>query len=355
METTGADTGSSIGAVPATHRLAEAGTVEAIFEDLRRIRERGGVSRADDEALAATLEMLSPGVIVIDDDLRLMARNIVLTHVRRVCAKAAQEPSAEPCALAAAESLQTIMQKPAEDGRKVASIRRSAQAQHGCHLTVDGVRKREDTLLQKVAIDLHADLVASLEKRGPQTVEEIARYIPEEVKDAWENLDDGLRRIYRAAPVNDQQYRDELVLWMLYDVAHMQFWFGRMLGVRMRSQQLSRVDMYFADMAGLVMSKAFAYYDDRAIVNRILTDVGRQQKSAFLEQLQQHPEGPNILRRWKEWISSCHAECAYQRTYQTRLLCEPHELTYVLYIFTDVYADLVSGELDENLKLEFNA
>lgn len=346
---------STIGSVPAIRRLAEAGTIEAIGEDLRRIRERGGVARADDEAFAATLEMISPGVEIVDDDLRLMAHNIVLTHVRRVCTSVAHGPSAEPCALAAAESLQTTMQKPAEDSRKVASIRRLAQAQHGCHLTVDAIRKREDALLQKVANELHADLVASLEKRGPQTVEEIARYIADEVKEVWENLDDGLRRIYRVAPVNDQQYRDELMLWMLYDVAHMQFWCGRMLGVRSGSQKLSRVDLYFADIAAVVMVTAFGYYNDRAIVNEILTSVGRQQKSAFLDQLQHHPEGPGIIRRWKEWISSCHGECAYQRTYRTKLLCEPHELTYALYIFVDLYSDLLSGELDESLKSELNA
>lgn len=340
--------------VPSTRRSAEPGTLNAIREDLRAIREDGGVNQAHDDALIAILAMLAPGAPEVTDDNRQMARNLVLTHVRRVSADADHRAGDDACALAAAESLQTIMTRTAGDDRKVATIRRGTQTSRGCHLSLDGLRKREDVLLVEVAEAVHADLVAALEKRGPQTVEEMARYIIEDVREAWESIDDGLRRLYQVAPMTDSQSRNSIVLSMLYDVAHMQYWFGRMIGIRMRVQQHSRVDLLFADTAAVVMSQAFGQYDDKQTVNQILTEAGRYEKRDFLDRLLDHENGQDIFRRFSEWVSGCHTECAYQRTYSVGLLCPPHQLAFALYMFIDVHEDLLSGALEEDLKVEFN-
>jgi hypothetical protein len=155
--------------VPSTRRVAEPGTIDAFAEDLRAVREAGGIFRAGTASFAAVSAYLSPHLAQPDEDTLVTARNLTATHTRRTCLTVREHSHADAWGQAASESVRTILLRPADDDRKVSSIRRVVQAAHDCHLSLDGLRKREDVVLRAIAEAVHADLVAAREQQGPVT------------------------------------------------------------------------------------------------------------------------------------------------------------------------------------------
>ena len=336
--------------MPVLQRSAPSGSVEVISEDLRLAREAGGLAEASAEQLEGTLAML--GVTAADDletALRA-ARAMLATHVRQTC-EAVFTAETDVCSHAAALSLGASLVRPSSS-LKLATIRRAALAEAGCHLTLDGLRKREDGLIQRVATAAHADLLERQRERGWRTVEEAVRHSGELIETVHDELHDGLPLLYALAPTTDEQRRRGFMWQALVGVAAVMEHLRQIVRLHAGPGPHSNIDYLFADIAQHAMLVTFPDGNDKQIAHDILTSLERWDVESFITAIKAHPEGEAFLDRWGTWISSCHPTCAYQRADVVRLCCRPHQLTVALGEFTVNYHALFKGELQDFLQTE---
>jgi hypothetical protein len=332
-----------LSAMAVLRRSAAPGSVEVISEDLRLAREAGGLGEATAEQLQGTLAMLNAAAAEDVETALSAARAVLATHVRQTC-EALYAAATDVCNRASAASLAASLIR---DGghQKLASIRRTALADAGCHLTLDGLRKREDGLIQRIAIAVHGDLLERQRERGWRTVEEAVRHSGELIETVHDELHDGLPLLYALAPSTDERLRRGFMWQALVGVAAAMVHLRQIVRLHAGPGPHSGVDYLFADIAQHAMLVTFPDGDDKQLAHDILTSLERWDVEAFIPAIKAHPEGDAFLDRWGAWLTSCHPTCAYQRADVVRLCCRPHQLTVALGEFAVNYRELLTGEL----------
>src|SRR3954470_6770023 len=134
--------------MPPPRRTAPAGTVEATLEDLIFARDAGGLVRADEQRLAATIQLLglSPSTEALHE-----ARELLLAATERTCARIVEAADASPELLAACQSVRTILLQPVDEPVLASVARREAIAKQRCFMQPDSLRKRELPVLKAIA------------------------------------------------------------------------------------------------------------------------------------------------------------------------------------------------------------
>jgi hypothetical protein len=317
--------------------------VEVISEDLRLAREAGGLGEATAEQLQGTLAMLNAAAAEDVETALRAARAVLAAHIRRTC-EAVIATEQEVCGRATATSLAASLLRTGGP-QKLASIRRAALTDAGCHLTLDGLRKREDGLIQRIAAAAHGDLLERQRERGWRTVEEAVRHSGELIETVHDELHDGLPLLYVLAPSSDERLRRGFMWQALVGVAAVMEHLRQIVRLHAGPGPHTGVDYLFADIAQHALLVTFPDGDDKQIAHDILTGLERWDVEAFIPAIKARPDGDAFLDRWGAWLTSCHPTCAYQRTDVVRLCCRPHQLTVALGEFAVNYRELLTGDL----------
>ena len=195
----------TVAPVARAKRTAERRTAAAIAEDLRQAREAGGLRRADERDLAATLDLhlLTGGS---PDDGMTRTHDLLLHHVRRGCEMHQVRHAGDFTAQAAANSLERLLSRPLDDTALARAVRQKAAEKLGHPVSPDAVRKREDRIIGEIAAAVFADFQARLNNEPPTLEAAIHRLVPR-LADLRQDLHDLLVMTYEAAPAPDPQER----------------------------------------------------------------------------------------------------------------------------------------------------
>ncbi|HEX2903371.1 MAG TPA: hypothetical protein VHO01_07920 [Jatrophihabitans sp.] len=325
-------------------------TARALADDLRQIREEGGATQASDAAFAATITW----PLERDEGFseRETAQAFVLTQLRRVLEEVHADKRTDVCDRAAAATLQTIFLRAPDDRELIATARRRMRERFDCHLTLDGLRKREDKLLRRIAQAMHGELVRRDDERGPRTIEERVRLGHDGMLRAYGVITDGLRRLYRHSPASDAPDRDLIVLNLLYHVAWTQWWAAPVLAIQTSGEPITPGEVLYADVAGRLAVSPFGFHDDKLAVRRILVAGEPADREAFKLRLTADAVGAGIIERFTQWATECHDSCAFMRSWNTSLLCDPHDFAWGLWLMLVEWDTLVSGPFDDVASLQ---
>lgn len=321
---------ASLSVVTTVRRKAPPRTARALEEDLRQIREEGGALQASDAAFTALTEWPLP----VEDgfERREAVQSFVLTQLRMEMAEVVAKPTAESCDQAAAATLLTIFGRSADDKELIASTRRRARGQHQCQLTIDGMRKREDKLLRRAAARMRDEIERRISEQGPQSIEERVLLAHDNLLNAYGVITDSLRRLYRHAPASDAPDREVIVLNMLYEVAWTQWWAAPIVEMQTSGKAMTPEGVIYADVAGRLAVRPFVFSGDKAAVRRILTSDDVRDRAGFKQRLGADADGVGIVKRFTQWASQCHETCAFLRTLDNRLYCDPHDFAFGLWL-----------------------
>src|SRR5262249_13148863 len=153
-----------------------------------------------------------------DDDVVDDARSLLIQHLRLVVARHRADTPNDPCELAATDSLHAIMLQPPDENEKAATLRRQAVRRYGCDLGIDGLRKRENRLLDKVAARVFEVLTARANHLDLQTVSELLLRYREELDNVRGILFEGMPMLYPSVAAQDTELAREFVHASLFAV-----------------------------------------------------------------------------------------------------------------------------------------
>ncbi len=328
-------------------RVASPGSVAAITEDLHFARDASGIMRAEEGRLQATLSLFDSVTVVTPADSLTTIRSLLIAHTVRTCRQQAQASPADPRVQAATHSVRTILIQSANESEKAATIRRRALREHGCSLTLDGLRKREDGILRAIAESVWEDLRTRKDGSGPNTIEELILIIEPVAKRCVEALHHLLMKMYpkeASVPTDDLE---RLLSYTFYHVCHVLSLCRALAVVKARPGHDTALDGHFAGMALLLLTLPFGLEEDRnAVVDRFEAERGGGHEE-FAAALDSAPG--DLIDRCLGWFVSCYSNCAYHRTFNLGMLCSPHQFVSYLDIFVDSIAEFRSGELAEGM------
>lgn len=327
-------------------RVASRRTAAAIAEDLGQARSVGGLWRADETHLSETVDYLEAVGVSPDETPLARARDLLLSHVSRVCAQYRADNEADQTAQAAASSLETLLSRPATDMQKVETIRRaSAPAKH--HVSPDAIRHREDRLIDKVAADVLTDLQA---RRGdePQTMEAAIHRLAPTVADLRQQLHDGLCLTYQNLTPADPRERRAIEGYyrqVIIKLGDLMVICDQILNLGLKSANMSADDFWFMSRAAQIGHHLFAVGGDRNFMREFL----RAETSKLWEECVEHllatDRGREVYEHWVEWAQACYPTCAFERAFDPNYMCSPHQLVTLLYDTENKYVQLGFSEL----------
>ncbi|MCF6743552.1 hypothetical protein E9529_04545 [Blastococcus sp. KM273128] len=305
-------------------RTAEQRSAAAIAEDLGQAREAGGLHRADESELAATLDLIEVAGGAAGDPLT-RARDLLLHHVRRGCELHKTRVTGDSTGQAAADSLATLLSRLPTDNRLTKVIRQAAAGTIGHHISADAVRKREDRIIGEIAVAVFADFQARLNNEPP-TIEAAIHHLMPRLSDLRQDLHDLLLMVYDAGPPADPQER-----WVITEhyrrtaleagkvvvACEQLFQAGLRLGPK------SADEYWFMHRADRLRSSLFRQRGDRAF----MLDFSRSDRCHIhrgCDHLQSTAEGVEVYGRWREWTHSCYPTCEFERSLRLTKMCSPH-------------------------------
>ena len=306
-----------------------------------RARWAGGLSRADEEDLAASLDWLSVTGVSAHESPLNRARDLLVHHVRRTCVAYREAVGSDKTAAAAAASLQVLLLRPSEDVRLTRTIRRDSASALAHSVSPDAVRHREDKLIAEIAQAVSEDL--DLRRLDvPQTVEDAVHRLAPIVTDLRQDLHDLLCVIYGDVPPADP--RQQRVIGTTYKSVLMEV--GALLvactdlaELGRRSSNLPDHELAFVSLGRGMRMLILEEADDREYM---LSFMGRDEPHAverLVSRLLATDRGQQLYERWVEWVEACYPTCAFERTVELRYMCTPHALLTRLYDFEERYLD----------------
>lgn len=311
-------------AVARAKRTAERRTAAAIAEDLGQAREAGGLHRANESDLAATLDLLDVAGGAAGDPVT-RARDLLLHHVRRGCELHRARVSGDPTGEAAADSLAILLSRPPTDDRLTKVIRQAAAGAIGHHISHDAVRKREDRIVGEIAEAVFADFQARLNDEPPTLEAAIHRLVPR-VADLRQDLHDLLVMVYEAGPPADPQER-----WVItehyrrtaLEAGKVVVACDQLVQAGLRVGPKSADEYWFMRRADRLLSSLFRQRRDRAF----MLDFSRADRCHIhqgCDHLPASAEGAEVYARWQEWTHSCYPTCEFERSLSLAKMCSPH-------------------------------
>lgn len=307
-------------------RTDERRTAAAIAEDLGQAREAGGLRRANESDLAATLDLyLLTGGSPADGMTR--AYDLLLHYVRRGCELYKERNAGDLTAKAAADSLETLLSRSLTDTRLARVIRQAAAGALGHHVSPDAVRKREDRIIGEIAEAVFADFQARLNNEPPTLEEAIHRLVPR-LADLRQDLHDLLVMIYEAAPPADPQERwviAEHYRRTVLEAGKVVVACDQLIQAGLRIGPKSADEWWFMNRANRLMSQLFAQRNDRAFMLQFSRE-DRCNLHRGCDHLGESAEGAEVYARWREWTNSCYPTCVFERSLEQLKMCSPHVL-----------------------------
>lgn len=304
-------------------RRERLGTAAGIAEDLRTVREVGGIDAATPEHLAATLYLLMPLPEHTDDDLA-RAKAIIQERIDEAVKNLlARDGSA--CAYAASWSLQVLMGNLAP-GTKVLVVRRQALKKYECALSTDGLRKREDALIAQAAVLIERHVRASAAAAAPQSLLEVLLPAREMLGDVADRVQTHLQTVYRFGSP-DLEYFEFAVEDSLFAWAQLHYFAMNLKDVCDRV----RLDAgeFFWDVLAMQLLNTGIKLSDRLPLAKALSDWPTT-RAGYMRALRQVDGWEPLLEEWKTFILSCHQTCAYHRCNVIQLMCGPHQAVLML-------------------------
>lgn len=346
--------------MPPPKRRAPSRSSAAIAEDLAIVRSAGGMARAGENELAATLDWLS---VAESNDVQghlARARDLLVHYIRRVCeAYEVSTDVADKTAKAAARSLLRLQLRPASDDRLVDVIRRGVLGELQLVITTDAVRHREDRLLREISVQIAADLEGRA--RGvPLTVAAAAHNLAPVAIDLRQQLHDGLCLLYPQAPPADPR-EQRMVSWFyaatvvelgdLLTAAH------NLEDAGLRQPNLSRTEFALVNFGRHLSRRLFTEADDRTRMLAFVHENRTGTPSERSEVLQKDSELRPLYERWVAWINACYPTCAFERSTDIGYMCSPHAYLTLLYDFEVAYlaAGYSQPEIDDNEPLRHHS
>jgi hypothetical protein len=329
-------------------RTAAPRTAAAVAEDLGDARRVGGLFRASEGHLVATIDLLALTAPPPEEEGLSRASDLLLKYVRAVCQGARQEHEHDPTVRAAAEALETLLTRPPTDRRIAQRIRVDAVTAAGHHVTADAVRHRENRLINQVAAQVFADLRARLDQSPPSLEAAIHRLVPI-ASDLRQQLHDGLCLTYMQRPSPNS--RDHRVIEGYYrqvfvKLADLLVACDQLLTLGVRSTDATPEDFWFIRRAQSIGSMLFDEAGDRDFVLEAMRGNDSEYWDARLERLLATSQGPAAYDRWVAWAGSCFPTCAFERSTYFIDMCSPHQLVTWLYDVEIHYLESGYSELN---------
>lgn len=344
---------STLAGVAAPKRRAELDSPEAIEEDLHFARDASGIARATEEQLRATVARVLAADLTNAESAVLVARDLLIAHVVRTCRTLVRDKADDACAVAAANSTRDALVRPPEVSRKLRALRQQALQVSGCHLSVDGLRKREDLIVRDIAKAAWADLEARQKGVGPQTAEQVILLMRPTVRVTRDILFEVLLRLYPQETARFTDATGYLFADALFRIAELQ-WLARTLLAVLKQSPAGTMpsEVFFASLAQAFLFLPLSSDADKAAIAEVFNQHWRSSEE-FMRAVMERDDAEDVTGNWVDWLVSCHDTCAYHRTRNVGLMCQPHQLAALLEAFIEFADDLVSGDLTKEMVEDF--
>jgi hypothetical protein len=334
--------------VPSPKRSAPRRTAAALAEDLVQARKVGGIRAASEADLVATLDFLSvAGVSPLETPLA-RARDLLTSYVRRGCEHHEQRYEHDKTAIAAAVSLRVLLLRPDTDRRMAETIRRDAAKAAGQSVSPDAVRHREDGIIHMIAQEIFADLQVR-QRNEPQTVEAAIHRLVPIASDLRQDLHDLLCVTYMGvAPKSPRERRviEGTFREVVINLGRLLVATGQLAAIGIRTANMTEAEYSFVNRARHVNALLFADSDDREFMINLLNPAGPDTGEPAIERMLASQHGKEVYGRLIDWMRSCFATCAFERTTELHLMCEPHELVTQLYDMEIAYTQQGFSDLN---------
>lgn len=348
MDSASAGTPSTVGPMAPPKRRAALGTEASILEDLVLARDAVGLAAASATRLAGTLILLY-GPVDWSAERVERVREVLARHARRICFGYEQEHSGDPCAVAAANSVRSILLQPPGGRLSALSIRRDARSQAGgCFIADDSLRKREAPVLAAIARSVYEDL----RERPPEelpTVEAAYELMKPYAALAGQAVEHAVDLFNRQAEIDDKEILVNAAAYAIWGITQTGVFpvYAQQVAVALpRSTELSMVDQ----LVVLLTSAPFQGRDEDALaLVRAVQD--KEQPGEFLERLMNSGETEDVVRRLAQWLDSCTQSCTYFRSDRALGYCAPHYYVALCEAFVQAIDDLPDGGLRDDVRL----
>lgn len=303
-------------------------------------RWAGGLDRADESDLAATIDWLSLGGVAADETPLARARSLLRYYVKRTCDVLRESVDQEDATgLVALSSLQTLLLRQGSERDKVEKVRRDALAVSGHLVSTDAVRHREDAIVRLIA----ADVATDLEQRRldvPLTVEAALHDLMTLIIGRRQYFHNWLCALYPPGPPQDANEADKRALFFDTGFA----WFCQLLSAADYSFELSRrlpdVTPYEATLAHFARHIRYKTFpgSDREFLLPIVRN-GHDTYEDLIADVRSTDAGQALFDRWVTWVQSCTPTCAFERTFDWTYMCHPHIMLTHMYNVEVIYRE----------------
>jgi hypothetical protein len=283
-------------------RGASRRTAAAVAEDLVQVRRVGGIWRAGETDLVATLDLLSLSGVPPDGALS-RARDLFVSYIKRGCERHRVRNDGDKTSMSAAISLESLLLRPSSDSRLAQVIRRESAKAAGHRISPDAVRHREDKIIKEIAEEVFFDL-ENQRTDEPHSVEAAIHYLAPIASDLRQQLHDGLCLTYLKVPPADP--RERKAIEGFYRQAAIKL--GELL---LASVQLAKLGLktanitpdeyWFVDRSIEVGHYLFDEASDRSyMLDFVRADESRTYDES-IERLLATERGRELFNRWVEW------------------------------------------------------
>ena len=335
----------------------EARSARAILDDLHLARDALGIDLCGVDRLQATL-------CALDDDrqrnytaLLPAARELLRRHVDEVCNAFAAEHVDDTCAVAAADSLAMILlATEAEPIPKASVVRKNFLSEYKCHLSADGLRKREDQILRLIAEAVADELEDLMRLAFPFSTTHCLMALEQVAEPLSRKIRELLRRFYKAR-VDVEDSVVDLAQEVLFDIGKVHFSCHLMLTLLTEPRSRSATDLWFGFLSYNVLTLPFESARERRILARAIGETLESggdvnQLNAFLDSLHETIAGDQLVFRFEAVLRSCPDICEFERSNDVRQICRPHQLVLALEKLSATIAEWRAGTLESNLRAD---
>ena len=329
-------------AMPRSVRTAEPASARGIVEDLKKVREVGGLDKAgasDIKSLMSVLQVVESNT----DSLLDAAKRRLRAEIVRAC-WARLQTSLDPCDRGAAHAVRRLLlRRTAESPGKARTIRVDVLSRVGCSLSPDGLRKREDVLLDEIGTSIWESLQDLYERSTSESPMTIAYEMLPTVSSVREDIHDLKKRLYPKHETVPVPLLEKLVPLVLHQVGTLRWLSFRLVNAIEAERERTKGDDYLLILGRLLLDgPVLNGAEDQDEFAKFYAINFRLEPQEFFQLLVE--EDGALAERCLNWLSDCHRSCAYMRTLSTGLLCRAHQFAALLEQFEDLMRDVETGE-----------
>lgn len=332
--------------VPPPRRRGDNGSERSILDDVVQARDAVGIERCDTQRLQGTLYLLFGPEPWAAEQIS-SARERLRAEVERTCAAFVVMHRGDPCALAAADSLQSILLQPADGTATASALRRRAREARGCHLADDSLRKREAPIMESVAANLYQAL-SDREAELLPTKDSIVRFLKPYSELAALNVGRAAKLFSQRAALEDDNILYDAVAHAVWAVA--QFGVLPLYGLqRLEALGITNLgDQVLEYMLAGIIQVPFTQVPDDINQLATATQLG-EEAEPFYDRLLATPVMRPVVERFVTWLAGHDPKiCLYDSNDVMVGYCGPHYYVSLCQEFADAAEEYPSGELTKD-------